>query len=153
MNRRETISRLSDHLGYWLRQVSNHVSQSFARRLDGKGVTTAEWVLMRVLYESDGLAPTCVAEQMGMTRGAISKLADRLIEKDMLARADNPDDKRGHTLSLTAKGRGLLPELGRLADENDEAFFRGLTPAERSRLEGTLRKIVEQQGFKAPPVD
>jgi DNA-binding MarR family transcriptional regulator len=153
VKRRQKVSELSDHLGYWLRQVSNHVSRSFARRLEGKGVTTAEWVLMRVLYDSDGLAPSRVAERMGMTRGAISKLADRLVAKGVLVRAENPGDKRAHTLSLAEKGRRLLPELARLADENDEALFRDLAPAERSRLGATLKKLVEQQGLKAPPVD
>ena len=37
------ISDLDAHLGYWLRFVSNHVSQTFASRLQGKGVTVAEW--------------------------------------------------------------------------------------------------------------
>ncbi len=37
-------SDLHDHLGYWLRTVSNAVSQSFARKVEGEGVTVAERV-------------------------------------------------------------------------------------------------------------
>jgi MarR family transcriptional regulator, lower aerobic nicotinate degradation pathway regulator len=150
---RQQVPDLTDHLGYWMRQVSNHVSNSFARKLEGKGVTTAEWVLLRVLYDVDGLAPSRIAEQMGMTRGAISKLADRLIHKGMLARAENHDDRRGHTLSLSKQGRDLVPELGRLADENERESFRELTDEERSRIETTLRKIVEHRGLSHVPVD
>lgn len=147
------IPALTDHLGYWMRQVSNHVSQSFARKLAGKGVTTAEWVLMRVLYDVDGLAPSRIADQLGMTRGAISKLADRLIDKKMLTRAENPEDQRAHTLSLSRRGRDLVPELAQLADENDAALFRDLTDTERSRMEAILRKIAESHGLRHVPVD
>jgi DNA-binding MarR family transcriptional regulator len=38
---------------------------------------------------------------MGMTRGAISKLADRLIAKSLLVRTADPQDGRAQSLSLT----------------------------------------------------
>lgn len=153
MKSRQQISGLTDHIGYGMRLVSNHVSHSFARKLESKGVTTAEWVLLRVLYDSEALAPSRAAAQMGMTRGAISKLADRLIDKRMLTRAENPDDKRAHSLSLTDKGRRLVPELARIADQNDESFFRPLTRAEREQIKVLLGKLVESHALSAPPVD
>src|SRR5271154_2285075 len=95
-------SDLTSHLGYWLRQVSNHVSQAFARKVEAHGVTVAEWVLMRQLLDEDALAPSLLAERMSMTRGAISKLADRLIAKSLLMRAADPRDGRAQTLALTS---------------------------------------------------
>ncbi len=41
------LPHLTSHLGYWLRYVSNHASHAFARKLDGRDVTVAEWVVMR----------------------------------------------------------------------------------------------------------
>jgi DNA-binding MarR family transcriptional regulator len=67
-------SDLAAHLGYWLRYVSNHVSQAFARKVEAHGVTVAEWVLMRQLLDVAALALSRLAECMGMTRGAVSKL-------------------------------------------------------------------------------
>lgn len=152
MGSHSRISALDEHLGYWLRMVSNHVSHAFSRRLEGKGATVAEWVLLRELYDVDAVAPSRLAEQMGMTRGAISKLADRLFDKGLVARADRPDDGRAHTLSLTEQGRSLVPELARLADENDASCFEDLTPGERATIESTLKKIVERRGLKTVPV-
>lgn len=45
------VPDLTAHLGYWLRYVSNHVSQAFARKVEANGVTVAEWVLMRRLLD------------------------------------------------------------------------------------------------------
>ena len=38
------VSCLEEHLGYWLRLVSNNVSASFARRLEKLDVSVSEWV-------------------------------------------------------------------------------------------------------------
>src|SRR4051812_44802602 len=129
------VSSLDAHLGFWLRYVSNHVSQGFARRLDGQGVTVAEWVVMRELLDVEALAPSVLAERLGMTRGAITKLADRLIAKSLLVRAANPNDGRAQTLSLTAAGRRFVPRLAALADQNDAEFFGDLSPRDRQTLE------------------
>jgi len=146
-------SDLTAHLGYWLRYVSNHVSQAFARKVEAHGVTVAEWVLMRQLLENETLAPSGLAERMGMTRGAITKLADRLIAKSMLVRTAHPQDGRAQTLSLTKAGRALVPKLAALADRNDAEFFDHLTPADRAALLRTLREIVEKRGLQSMPVD
>ena len=146
-------SGLEDHLGYWLRFLSNHVSQAFARKVEARGVTVAEWVLMRLLLDAEAQAPSLLAERMGMTRGTITKLADRLIAKSLVIRAADPEDGRAQTLSLTATGRTLVPELAALADRNDAEFFADLPPEDRASLTRILRAIVEKRGLKAAPVE
>jgi DNA-binding MarR family transcriptional regulator len=144
---------LTVHLGYWLRYVSNHVSQAFARKVEAHGATVAEWVLMRQLLEEDALAPSRLADRMGMTRGAITKLADRLIAKSLLVRKADPGDGRAQTLALTPKGRRLVPRLAALADANDAEFFDHLAPGDRAALLGILREIVVKRGLKSLPID
>ena len=41
MSNQSPPSHLTSHLGYWLRHVSNHVSQAFARKVEQQGVTVA----------------------------------------------------------------------------------------------------------------
>jgi DNA-binding MarR family transcriptional regulator len=148
------VSGLEDHLGYWLRYVSNQVSHAFSRKVEARGVTVAEWVIMRVLYEENSLAPSMLAERMGMTRGAISKLADRLAEKALLTRAaGNKGDRRYQELALTPAGRALVPELSDLADRNDAEFFGHLSPAERAAIERVMREVTRRLGLRAAPVD
>jgi DNA-binding MarR family transcriptional regulator len=146
-------SRLTSHLGYWLRYVSNHVSHAFARKLAARDVTVAEWALMRTLYEDEHAAPSAIASGMGMTRGAISKLADRLVAKGLLVRSANPADGRAQMLALTAPARALVPELAALADRNDAEFFDHLTPEARSTVETILKDIVAKRGLTAMPID
>lgn len=147
------VSDLTAHLGFWLRTVSNHVSHAFAGRLAAQGVTVAEWVMMRALYGKDPMPPSRVADEMGMTRGAITKLADRLIGKSLIVRRADSEDGRAQTLALTPQGSRLVPKLAALADRNDAEFFGGLSRAERDTLERLLKRLVEQGRMTAMPID
>lgn len=153
MPRTAPVSDLSAHLGFWLRTVSNHVSHAFAGKLAGKGVTVAEWVMLRALYGKEPMPPSRLAEDMGMTRGAISKLADRLIGKTLVVREASAEDGRAQTLALTPQGTKLVPELAALADRNDEEFFSSLSAEERAALERVLKRLIEHGGMKAVPTD
>lgn len=146
-------SDLQAHLGYWLRTVSNAVSRSFAVSVEAEGVTVAEWAFMRVLYDIEGISPTMLAEQMGMTKGAISKLADRLAEKHLIDREAKPGSRKGQALALRPAARAIVPRLAELADRNDADFFEILEPSEREALEKILRKIVSAKELKNMPTD
>lgn len=147
------VSDLAAHLGFRLRAVSNHVSQAFAGKLAGQGVTTAEWVLLRALYGAPPTAPSQVAVQLGLTRGAITRLADRLIAKALLSRTASLEDGRAQTLALTPAGTVLVPDLAALADQNDADCFGGLDATERATLEALLARIAAHCRITATPVE
>jgi DNA-binding MarR family transcriptional regulator len=147
------VSSLETHVGYWLRMVSNHVSHAFKLKVEARGVTVAEWVVMRQLLDSGKANPSEVAKQLGMTRGAISKLVERLVQKNLVSRETGEEDRRFQTVKLTAEGRGLVPTLAALADQNDTEFFRHLSEAQTAALIATLKDIVQRHRLKSVPLD
>jgi len=146
-------SDLTTHLGYWLRLVSTHVSHAFARKVESQGVTVAEWVFLRALFSREGVLPSQLAETLGMTRGAVSKLSDRLLVKKLIARTAHEQDARAHTLALTRKGRELVPILAALADANDEEFFASLDASERSELMALMQRIATAHDLRTAPIN
>jgi DNA-binding MarR family transcriptional regulator len=147
------VSELKGHVGFWLRFVSNHVSQAFARRLLDSGVTVAEWVILREMFGTGSVAPSLLAESTGLTRGAVSKLVDRLLHKKLLTREGREDDRRFQSIALTDTGRKLVPKLAALADENDAEFFSALSARERQLLMETLKKLVEANALTKLPTE
>lgn len=145
------MSDLRSHAGFWLRFVSNHVSYSFARKLVPSGVTVAEWVILREMYGAGETAPSALAKATGLTRGAVSKLIDRLVQKRLASRAEAADDRRFQDVALTAGGRKLVPKLAAMADANDAEFFSHLSKEERERLVVTLKKLVEMNRLSGFP--
>ncbi len=149
----DKVSDLTSHTGFWLRFVSNHVSNAFMRRLLDSGVTAAEWVVLREMYDEEEMAPSVLAEQTGMTRGAASKLIDRLVAKKLVSRRDRTDDRRYQDVALTAAGRRLVPKLAVIADRNDEEFFTPLSASEHKVLVATLKKLVQAHGLHRIPTE
>jgi DNA-binding MarR family transcriptional regulator len=152
MQKFPAISPLDAHLGYWLRFVSNQVSHAFSLRLAARDVTVAEWVVLRELYDVDAAMPSALAERLGLSRGAISKLADRLVDKALVTRVADQDDRRAQTLALTAAGRELTPILASLADDNDEEFFGALDAATRGKIEAAMKQIARDRGLRGAPI-
>lgn len=153
MSSNPPVSDLTAHIGFWLRMVSNHVSHAFAAKLADKEVTVAEWSLMRALYGKEPMPPSQLADDMGMSRGAITKLADRLIAKTLIMREASVDDGRAQTLALTDRGNSLVPDLAALADRNDAEFFECLTAVERGTLKSLLKSLTQRGQMTAVPIE
>lgn len=148
-----TTTALDSHTGYWLRALSNHVSAAFARKVEAKDVTVAEWVMLRALVDEPTTRPARLAERLALTPGAVSKLADRLEAKGLIARTPLPDDRRAHHLALTDKGAALVPELASLADANEAEWFGALSRDDRAALDRILRQLAERHRLRAAPLD
>lgn len=149
----KNVSSLKSHIGYWMRLVSNNVSYSFARKVEGKGVTVAEWVILREMFTTGETSPSDIAHLTHLTRGAVSKLVERLLDKGLVSRKEAKADRRYQHITLTAKARQLIPELAKLADDNEEEFFVSLSKAERKTLSDLLQKIAIGNNLTAAPID
>jgi DNA-binding MarR family transcriptional regulator len=160
----ETVTRQPDderdfglslefHIGYWLRRVSNHVSGAFARKLSTRHTSVAEWVVLRTLHAREGTTPAELADTLGLTRGAISKILDKLEEKKWTTRKTKPQDNRVQLLSVTRQGCRVLPRLVEIADRNDREFFDCLHPEEKATLRGLLQKVADFHRIRDMPID
>ena len=148
----ETTS-LEIHLGYWLRRVSNEVSGGFARALQEKQASVAEWVVLGQIHEHPEIRPAELADSLGLTRGAVSKVLDKLEQKKWIRRKTLQTDTRSQRLYLTTRGRRALPVLAEIADRNDARFFDCLTLKERRALEKLLRKLTAFHGLRDVPIE
>jgi DNA-binding MarR family transcriptional regulator len=153
METKNAPAALESHLGYWLRFVSNSVSGAFAEKLTARGVSVAEWVVLRLIHGDARKPASAIADETGMTRGAISKIVDRLEQRGLAERKPLPQDGRVQILKLTAKGARLVPVLAELADKNDAEFFDHLTGKERETMLRILKNIVARRAIKTVPVD
>ena len=147
----QRVSSLKSHTGFWLRFVSNHASHAFAEKLRASGVTGAEWVVLREMFDAelreifDGTttAPSEVAQIISMTRGAVSRLIDRLIKKKLVTRKVSSEDHRYQEIRLTPAGLQLVPTLASIADESDRQFFSCLSERERKKLVEMLKRLAQ----------
>ena len=125
-----------------LRSAASVAHQALGRALAGSGVTAAEWVLLRDLHAAGAVPQTRLADRLGVTRGAVSKLVDRLVAKRLLVRGrGGGGDRRIQVIGLTGTGALLVPELAKAAAGSDAVLFAGLSSRERTVLGAALAKL------------
>lgn len=119
------------------------------RILDGylvpHGVTAAQFkVLMIILQGYDTPAELC--RHLSLDSGSMTRMLDRLQQKNLITRIRSENDRRQVHLALTEEGRALnalLPTIGAAA-MND--FTAALTPEELAALESLLKKMLLAAG-------
>jgi DNA-binding MarR family transcriptional regulator len=152
-SRAHAALQLESHLGYWLRRVSNAVSGAFSRALHEKQTSVAEWVLLRELHERGRTAPGELADSLGFTRGAVSKIVDKLDAKGWVQTDAKEGDSRFRLLSLTGAGRRNLPVLAEIADQNDARYFDCLSAKEKDVLRKLLIKLADHNHINDVPTE
>jgi len=126
-----------------LRLAAGKLAVAEAAGFRGHGVTAAEAVLLRELRAAGAVAPSVLAARLGMTRGGVTKLVDRLKAKQLLVRAKGRGDGRMQTIALTGAGARLVPELDTVAVRVEGAVFGKLDAAGRAGLAKGLKQIVD----------
>ncbi len=142
-----------EHLGYWLRRVSNQVSGAFARALQDEGASVAEWMILCSVRQRPGITSGELATDLCVTRGAISKIVDKLEGKKWISRSSHAEDGRVQMLSMKAAGSRILPRLAGLAGRNDEQFFGCLTSEEGTTLRRLLVKLADFHQIRNIPIE
>lgn len=109
------------------------------------GVTAAQFkVLMIILQGHDTPAELC--RYLSLDSGSMTRMLDRLEQKDLISRSRSETDRRQVRLALTEAGQALndlLPSIGAAA-MND--FTAALNPVELQTLEDLLKKMLLAAG-------
>lgn len=147
------IGDIDSYLGYMLRFVSNQVTNTFHQKLAEKKVTVAEWLVLRFLWAHAPCSPTTLSEEMGIDKGSISRLSDRLEKRHLIKRTMDLNDRRLYSIELTSAAIKLIPQLAKVAEENDAHFFGHLSAKQFDEVMNFLKEMVNRFEFIRKPID
>lgn len=126
----------------WFRKVSE-AYQALEENLNQFGLSSARFGILSMLLNGgeDGVAPSELADEGGVTRATVTGLLDGLEKDGLVERIKHPDDRRMLRVHLTEKGRQLvvatLPaHFGRMA-----ALLGELNEQELQQLMGLMDKV------------
>jgi DNA-binding MarR family transcriptional regulator len=139
--------RLDAYLPYRLSVASNAVSGLIARSYQDRfGLTVPQWRLICVLAEDGGLTQGQIVARTVMDKVTVSRAAQGLLKRRLVARSDHHADGRSHVLALTAEGAGLHAEIAPLALAYEAALIAGLSPDEVALLKRLLTRLQTAAG-------
>ncbi|PZR36550.1 MarR family winged helix-turn-helix transcriptional regulator [Caulobacter segnis] len=137
----EAAVSLSDYVPYRLATASAAVSRLIARAYEDRfGLTIPQWRLMSVLAEG-ALTPHAAVTRTAMDKVRVSRAAQDLVVRRLVARTTVRSDRRSHTLELTAAGRRLFAEIAPLALAYEATLLAGLAPSEVATFKRLLNHL------------
>ncbi len=114
-----------------------------AQRLAAEGGITAAWwqVLGGVLDEPRTLAET--GRRMGVSRQAVRRVADLLVERGLAEYRPNPANRRAHLLACTEAGYWAVRRISLAQAPFAERIGGTVGAAELRRTLATMQRLVE----------
>jgi DNA-binding MarR family transcriptional regulator len=147
---REAELRLDAYLPYRLSVASNAVSGLIARAYQDRfGLSVPQWRLICVLAEDGGLTQGQLVARTVMDKVTVSRSAQGLLKRHLVARSDHHADGRSHVLALTPEGANLYAEISPLALAYEAALISGLAPDEVALLKRLLTRLQLAAGHLA----
>lgn len=94
------------------RMMFTKIVTSLARTLRDEALSVGQIAALHLIDQRGTLRVTDLAEELGLSASATSRLVDALVKQGLVGRAEDADDRRVRTLTLTAEGRAFVGRIG-----------------------------------------
>ncbi len=117
------------------------------RELKDYNIRAGQVPILRTLAEEDGITQEKIKHLLHMDKGALAKTIKPLITHGYIVRKRSPDDGRAYAVSLTPKGREIMPQLSLIIGDWINTVTQGLTETEQKDAHELLAKM-SQNAFE-----
>lgn len=101
----------------------------------------SDFRVLEALLHKGPLPVNVIGQKVDLTTGSITSAIDRLAEKSLVVRKNDPDDRRIRMVELTAKGRRLIEKAYAQHQVDMEEGVQGLSHEERRELVNLLKRL------------
>ncbi|MEM1412278.1 MAG: MarR family transcriptional regulator [Pseudomonadota bacterium] len=141
---------LEAFLPYRLSLLSNTVSEGIAATYrDEHGLSVTEWRVIAILGRFPGVTATDVMARAAMDKVAVSRAVSRLVDKSLVQRNENAQDRRRVGLRLTRRGVRTFNAVVPKAHAYEQRLLAELSAEERA----TLNHLIDTLQARARGLD
>ncbi len=129
------------------RSLLRRIERSLVENLKGESICCGiSFNECHVLLELDGKPSTAVSSlsgALGMDKSMVSRTVDALVQRGMLNRLEDPDDRRRKSIALTAEGERLAEWINGQMNGKYRELFAALDTDTARELTGAARLLAE----------
>ncbi len=85
-----------------------------------------------------------IGDDLGVTKAAASQFLQDLVEKGLILRSEDPEDRRAKHIVLTDKGRSILQEIMHQRQGQLETLAQSLSPEEKEEVTAALNILIDK---------
>ncbi|MEW5424969.1 MarR family winged helix-turn-helix transcriptional regulator [Amorphus sp. 3PC139-8] len=115
-------------LSFLIHDVARLMRRDISRRIQGLGMTPAQWRALAYVAKQEGLRQAALADLMEIQPITLARLIDRLEEANLVERRPDPTDRRAVQLYLAAGAEAPLETMWERASETRALALDGVSP-------------------------
>jgi DNA-binding MarR family transcriptional regulator len=132
----------SDNLGYLLKRCGTLIAITVDRSLAEFGMTHAQLGIFLRLVSGSAKTASELARELITDTGSMTRMLDRLEEKQFIERSRDGEDRRVVRVRLTSKGERLADQMKGVAIASLNQHLRGFSAAETTQLKDFLQRMI-----------
>lgn len=130
---------------YQLNQARHSMMKTMdARCISELGISVVQLSALMALQEKDNCLMKELAQTLMLDKSAITGLAKRMQEKDLIKRVPCPNDSRASRLQMTTEGKDRLSQGFALLAEANELMTQGFSEAELDTVSRYLEHLTQR---------
>ena len=130
--------------GFYITQIKQLQSRIFERLLSRNGIDISDGQgrILFILWQSEHLTISEISRQTSLAKNTVSIVVDGMVNKGILNRDINPQNRRETIISLTDYAKSLQSKYEEVSAQMVTLFYRGFTDKELQEFEGYLARVL-----------
>jgi len=109
--------KLSNQLCFPVYAASRLITREYQPYLDKMGITYPQYLVLMVLWESDGISVNAIAQKLLLNTNTVTPLLKRMEVQGILSRNRSESDERKVIVLLTDKGKAMRIEASTIPEK------------------------------------
>lgn len=130
--------------GFYITQIKQLQDRIFNRLLleNGLEIRGGQGRILFILWKQDHLTISQISEQTSLAKNTVSVVIDGMVNKGIVVRKINPDNRRQTIISLTDYAKSLQKNYEVVSERMNSLFYQGFSENEQIQFEQYLARIL-----------
>ena len=130
--------------GFYITQIKQLQDRIFDRLLlkNGIEISGGQGRILFVLWKKDNLTISEISEKTSLAKNTVSVVINGMVNKGIVARNINPQNRRQTIISLTEYAKNLQEKYEVVSEQMNSLFYQGFTENEQKEFEQYLVRIL-----------
>lgn len=131
--------------GFYITQIKQLQDRIFERLLleNGIEISGGQGRILFILWKKDCLTISEISRETSLAKNTVSIIVDGMVNKNILKRELNPENRRQTIISLTEYANSIRQKYETVSQQMRVLFYKGFTQQEQEAFEGYLSRILE----------
>ena len=130
--------------GFYITQIKQLQDRIFERLLQENNIEISggQGRILFVLWKTDNLTISEISRRTSLAKNSVSIVVNGMVNKGILERTINPDNRRETIISLTKYAKSLQEKYESVSQQMNTLFYQGFSEEEQQQFEYYLSRIL-----------